>query len=143
MKTAHLQRLETGPEGTFGALSLDGILLVTGELPWADNAPGVSRIPVGRYALKWLHSPKFGRHVYHLQDVPGRTVIEVHPGNFCAAPPLKSNTDGCILLGIRRGILDGQAAVMESRDAVTEFEAYLAGENAEIVITETYEGGDL
>lgn len=141
MKTAHLQRLETGDNGTFGSLSLDGLIFVTGELPDMDNAPGESCVPAGKYPCKWQHSPKFRRNVYHLQDVLGRSVIEIHSGNWCGnrANGLRSDVDGCILLGGRRGVVDGQPGVVESRDAVAEFEAYLAGEDFEIEIVNAYQ----
>jgi hypothetical protein len=53
-----------------------------------------TRIPVGTYSLKRHYSTKFKRTVFLLKDVPGRSSIEIHPGNF------KADSQGCILVGI-------------------------------------------
>lgn len=138
MKHATLKRISTSDEGTFGLLTLDGLIFTSGELPERDNRPGESCIPPGVYQCKWLPSPKFSRNVYHVQDVPGRTVIEIHSGNYCGAKPLRSDVDGCILLGTKREVLNGQMAVVESRKAVQEFEDYAAGDDIELTVAEDY-----
>lgn len=62
------------------------------ELPWKDNKPRVSCIPEGTYkAIKHI-SPKFNKSFW-LQNVPGRSEILVHPGNYT------SQILGCILPG--------------------------------------------
>jgi hypothetical protein len=62
------------------------------ELPWLDNAPYISCIPVGIYDVKKRWSPRFGFH-FHILDVEGRTWILMHAGNFF------KNTKGCTLVG--------------------------------------------
>jgi len=65
------------------------------ELPWLNNQPSRSCIPEGRYALQKRWSPK---HKWHLlvKDVPGRSLILLHPANNaqkelkgCIAPVTK------------------------------------------------------
>jgi len=78
------------------------------ELPWKDNHKSSSCIPEGRYELKKRYSPKFQWHL-HVQDVPGRSVILIHPANN-AMKELK----GCIapvttLTGQGKGLLSKSA----------------------------------
>lgn len=79
------------PEGVNGDL-FNGAELIcyTIELPFKDNQLGISCIPEGRYELKKRYSAKYQWHL-HLQDVPGRSLILIHPANV-AAKELK----GCI-----------------------------------------------
>lgn len=72
---------------------------VTLELPWRDNAPQVSCIPEGTYAVVSRQSEKFDWH-YHVLDVPGREWILFHPGNYTR------ELRGCILPGTRFKHLD-------------------------------------
>lgn len=62
------------------------------ELPWKDNITSVSCIPAGTYDTTFYDSPAHGK-VLLLQDVPGRTYVEIHSGNYT------DQTEGCILLG--------------------------------------------
>jgi hypothetical protein len=50
-------------------------------------------IPPGRYRVTLFQSPRFGRRVPLLHDVPDRSAIEMHPGN------LPRDTRGCIIVG--------------------------------------------
>lgn len=50
-------------------------------------------IPLGRYKIGIHDSPHFGRQMPELLDVPGRSDILVHWGNY------PHNSDGCILVG--------------------------------------------
>ena len=68
-------------EGTNGKIYLLGQLICYSiELPWKNNAAGISCIPEGSYAAIKRYSPKFKRHL-HLTDVPDREMILVHPAN--------------------------------------------------------------
>lgn len=93
-----LTRIDYGAKGTYGFLSIEGEppRFVTLELPWKDNQRQVSCIPKGTYQLKRKYSPRFQR-VWEVKDVPGRSDILIHRGNFI------HEIQGCILLG--RGIL--------------------------------------
>lgn len=52
------------------------------ELPDLDNAPNVSCIPDGNYTAQKRISPSKGYEVMEYLDVPGRTYIQIHPGNY-------------------------------------------------------------
>jgi len=62
------------------------------ELPWLDNRVEVSCVPERVYTVQKHISPKFGE-CFHVLDVPGRTDILIHKGNY------KKDTKGCILPG--------------------------------------------
>lgn len=136
---ARLTRLETSDEGTFGILTYTFGHLFTGELPWRGNAKGESCIPTGTYNVLMRVSPRFGR-CYHIEAVPERTNILLHNGNWCGDDHLgfKTHVDGCILLGLSRGSLEGQHAVFSSRRARHKFEAEMGGKPFELEIVEQY-----
>lgn len=118
----HLCRYESSDHGTFGWIRIDGRYFHTLELPWIGNKPNVSCIPIGEYECEIYPSSKFG-NVYLVKDVPGRSGVLVHQGNFGGnkLKGLKSNIEGCILLGKSRGVISGQKCVLNSRIAVKEF----------------------
>jgi hypothetical protein len=64
-------------------------------------------IPTGTYPIHLEFSPRFQMMTPHLSNVPGRTMIEIHPGNTM------KNTEGCILVGMDKTT----DAVLESRRA--------------------------
>lgn len=118
----NLQR-ETGTDqGTFGKLSGEGLNLHTLELPWRENQSKYSCIPPGEYLCTPCNSPRF-REVYEVRNVPGRTHILIHSGNFAGdtTKGLRSDVEGCILLGLSRGKLYNQDAVLQSKDAMMRF----------------------
>jgi hypothetical protein len=53
-------------------------------------------IPTGRYRVRRTWSPKYGRLMMLVEDVPGFSGIRVHPGND------ELDTAGCLLPGISR-----------------------------------------
>lgn len=65
-------------------------------------------IPRGTYKVSITHSPRFGRELPLLHDVPGFAGIRIHPGNTDA------DTSGCILVGRVRA---GEDLIAESRKA--------------------------
>jgi len=69
------------------------LILKSLELPWRDNNVRVSCIPDGTYKVIQHTSPKFGWCLW-LQDVPGRSEILIHQGNYTR------QIHGCILPGI-------------------------------------------
>jgi hypothetical protein len=91
---------------TLGSLYVDDVrLFETLEDPIRER-PGVpvaswkvkgqTAIPAGRYRVTLRHSPRFGRVLPWIQDVPGFEWILIHAGN------LSVDTEGCILVGLDR-----------------------------------------
>jgi hypothetical protein len=97
------------PEGVQGQLERNGELICyTIELPWLENQRRISCIPEGKYVLLKRFSLKYGWH-FHLQTVPGRDYILIHPANDakkelmgCIAPVMKHS-------GIGKGIYSRKA----------------------------------
>ena len=118
-----------GVAPTFGRLEdEEGVqVCVTLELPWRDDAHEVSCIPAGEYPAHRFLSPKRGYEVFMLDDVPGRSAIELHIGNTV------HDTDGCILLGTAHGLVNGQQGITGSGDAFRKFMALCAGEQNIVV----------
>jgi hypothetical protein len=85
------------PQQTEGILYvLDGNKTVfsckTLELPWRDNQRRISCVPDGTYKVVRRSSAKYKNH-FHLLDVPNRSLILIHQGNY------NHQTMGCILVG--------------------------------------------
>ena len=112
-----LKRTDTGREGTFGEIWIDGEpFCFTAELPWRGNKPFVSCIPTGTYVFSRHQSPKFG-DCCQVVKVEGRSSILLHRGNFAGREPLKSDVQGCVVVGERIGRIAGQKAVISSSSA--------------------------
>jgi hypothetical protein len=127
MKEAVLVRESSTDQGTYGVLSCAGVTFHTLELPWRDNKRQRSCIPVGEYVCQRVNSPRFGR-VFHVNNVPGRSAILIHSGNFAGDVDMgyASHVQGCILLGMARGKMrdlsgSPQRAVLLSKPAVRKF----------------------
>lgn len=135
MRRATLTRDPSTDEGTFGTLQLDGQTLHSIELPWRDNKPRESCIPVGLYRCEIVQSPKFGR-VYGLRDVPGRSNILIHAANWAGdtSKGYRSDLLGCIAPCMVFGQLNGQMAGLQSRVALAELMAWAGGELFELEI---------
>jgi len=117
-----LFRFPSTDDGTFGVFILpDGVICNTIELPWRDNQPDISCIPCGEYECEMVNSPSKG-NVYQVKDVPDRTHILIHSGNFAGDKAKGKRTDlqGCISPGMRMGFLDGQQVVLASRIAINK-----------------------
>jgi hypothetical protein len=134
--TAEIVREPSTCDGTFGLFTLTGakadvspLVLHSLELPWKDNARNVSCIPVGEYDCAHMYSPRFLRRLYRVLEVPGRDGILFHSGNVAGDKSigLRSEVEGCILLGLSVGALHGQRAVLSSAEAVRRLEGALGG----------------
>ena len=55
-------------------------------------------IPTGTYDVTSYPSPRNGRNVPLLNNVPGFAYVEIHEGNF------PKDTDGCLLLGVNQDV---------------------------------------
>src|SRR5262245_1146231 len=103
------------PEGTNGELfHLGELVCYTIELPWRKNERGRSCIPEGRYRLKRRYSERYGYHLL-VQEVPGRSLILVHPANDAA-----KELQGCLAPVSR---LTGAGKGIESRAAFRKLTA--------------------
>ena len=106
------------------------------ELPYLENHKDISCIPEGEYKCDRVTSKKFGI-CYLLNDVPSRSGILFHAGNFASERILleraimrnvrKVDTLGCILVGLRHYDLNGDGAldVADSQRAMNALRAIL------------------
>lgn len=127
MKTAVLTREPSTDQGTLGKFTIDGVTFQSLELPWRENRRQRSCIPAGDYICRLVKSPRFGR-VFHVTNVPGRSAVLIHSGNFAGDVELgyQSHVEGCVLLGERRGKIQNisgspQKAVLLSKPAIRQF----------------------
>lgn len=84
-------------EQTIGELFVDGVeFCKTLELKWLNNERCASCIPEGSYHVvkRTAHENRKYNH-FHVTNVPGRTYILIHIGNY------KTDSLGCILVGDR------------------------------------------
>lgn len=141
IKTAYLTRLETSSAGTFGKISIGKITLFTGELPWKNNRQEISCIPEGTYKCSFTYSEKFNCKRYEVQGVYGRNGIRIHPANLMGdrSCNLLCELDGCIALGYVVGQVNGQKAILRSKNAVTLFEQFLDGKDFTLVINSVFD----
>jgi len=115
IERAEMIRLESGDDGTFGVMRINGkVMWVTLEPPQRGNARDISCIPAGEYVCRKIESPAFGE-TFEIEGVPGRSHILFHAGN------VSGDTRGCVLLGQSFGALRGARGVLRSRAAVREF----------------------
>ena len=119
-----LDRQETSANATRGVLTISGkagswyVLEPAG--PDSTEEGSDQRIPAGNYRVAPYSSPKYP-NVFELKDVPGRTYILIHPGNF------HSNTEGCLMPGKVKMMDGADLAVGSSRDAFKEIKDHLSG----------------
>lgn len=117
-----LLRLVNSDTGSEGVILFHGKSLLTLELPWRNNAVGLSCIPEGAYTVKWWKSPSKG-WCYRVYGVPNRNYILIHSATFAGDHTKGLRTDllGCIALGQQRGTYKGQRGIFISRPAVRFF----------------------
>lgn len=108
--------------GRFILLNEDGDMVFQAaslELPWNANMRSVSCIPTGSYSVTKVNSPKFGTGTFIINNVPNRSSILIHPGNFTR------QIEGCILLGSNFNDIDcdGITDVVNSKVAVEKLKS--------------------
>ncbi|MDL2306632.1 DUF5675 family protein [Desulfovibrio sp. OttesenSCG-928-C06] len=123
-----LTRAASSDHGTAGFLSgLGGFKIATLELPWRDNRQYFSCIPAGDYLCRPYSSPHRAdgrpgkyQNVYQVLDVPGRSAILIHAGNWAGDVKLGYKTDvqGCILVGTRHMYPSGKGQLMLSESRI-------------------------
>lgn len=116
-----LTRTSESHNGTWGKLvckeaDLD---LHTLERMWVGNKNSVSCIPAGRYLVQATQSPRFGRIMYLVQAVAGRSGIRFHSANW------PEQLEGCIALGTATTLTAKGKMLLNSRIAVTRLETQL------------------
>jgi hypothetical protein len=137
MEILTLSRGASTDEGTSGELTGFGLSLFTLELPWRGNSHRISCIPSGQYLCRFCFSPAFRKDLYRLDDVPGRSGVLIHAGNWAGDVGLGliSNSQGCILLGKAVGRASGQFAVLNSAAAIRLFHESMNGTDFTLHIT--------
>jgi hypothetical protein len=126
-----ISRESTGDDGTQGQLVATGganeFSCCTLELPWRDNAQGISCIPQGEYDCEFNWSNGLRRMCYLLYGVDRRSGVRIHSGNFAGdkSKGLKTHIQGCILLGSSIGSIAGQLAILNSVTTVREFQDFM------------------
>lgn len=76
---------------------------------------GETAIPYGTYNIGIRYSPRFGPNMLWVKNVPGFEYILIHTGNT------DDDTEGCLILGMRIGQLNGKRAVLDSKAAYNKF----------------------
>lgn len=100
--------------------------MVTLELPWKGNQRRISCIPDGEYSCQITKGRKtsggmFVPTTYEVLNVPDRSGILFHVGNTA------SDSEGCILIGEKFGVLTGKPAILESRGGFQKLLGLLLG----------------
>lgn len=106
-----LIRTAKNPTETIGELYVDNVFecytledVVRNE----DNkVAGDTAIPFGVYNISITYSPRFGRYLPLLLNVPNFTGVRIHTGNT------HNDTEGCILVGTTKGV----HSIVDSRKA--------------------------
>lgn len=91
------------------------------ELPDLNNAQNISCIPKGTYTVKWTFSPRFLKYTYEVQNVPNRSGIRIHAGNYY------KDFNGCIGLGSSVSDINGDKIddITNSKVTIEKFEKLL------------------
>lgn len=120
------------PDCTLGRLSCGDLHCFTLELPWHSNSRTISCIPAGPYKATKYESPKHGT-VLLLHDVPNRSYVEIHAGNFTR------QIEGCILVGDGIKYLDSDAIpdVTNSRNTLAKLLELIPEEGVEVEVKRT------
>ena len=113
-----ITRISSEDYGIFGKLVVEG-----GPVGIVTLENHCLAIPAGVYTLSWHASPHLnGLVVPMLNDVPGRSYILIHNGNY------ETSSEGCILVGMCR---DG-SAVDSSTEALNLVISYLKDVDPEL-----------
>ncbi len=84
---------------------------------------GETAIPRGTYDVIIDFSPKYQKPMPHILNVPQYEGVRIHPGNF------PKDTEGCILLGLSRGIDRVNSSVLAFQRLLAKLDAaYDSGE---------------
>lgn len=137
-RVVRVRRGPSTPDGVFSDLETDnGYRCVVVEKPDVPgNQPDADCIPDGRYLGRWRWSPKHAANLYHVDDVPGRSDVEIHAANVheqllgCLAP-------GLMIVVFHAGTLHGglptrdMRGVTSSGAALADFHKAMRGPDGE------------
>lgn len=139
VRNALILRAASTPEGTFGTWKSDsGFQCVSLEKPWLDNETDKSCVPLGKYFCLWQPSSKHQCNLYHLQNVPDRTAVEIHSANMasqlqgCIAPGMAIATFKADVISLGVPYVDTKG-VSASKDALYALEKDMRDEKGEQV----------
>lgn len=124
-----IRRAWADSRATLGMLTIKGVQhdpIFTLENPQRETSID-SRIPGGFYRCEPFNGAKY-KDVYEIKDVPGRTNILFHWGNF------EKDTLGCILIGNQAGIISGMPAVLNSVVTFQEFRKIIGKKSFDLTI---------
>lgn len=130
MKTVIVKRETYESKQATGTLTVEGFTCKTLERPDLNNQRNISCIPKGEYICKYTFSPKFMKYTYEVQNVPNRSSIRIHSGNYFF------DIQGCILLGSALSDInkDGSKDVINSRITVNKLEQLLGKKDFKLII---------
>ena len=137
MQTITLKRGPSAVTGTPGLLTVNGTTFHTLELGWYNNIQDYSCIPPSSYQCNPYHWDKFNLDVFELQNVPDRVACLIHMGNWAGdtrqtdpttGNPYRSDVEGCIILGLTAGVIEGQLGIGESVIALKQFMGMMGSE---------------
>ena len=136
-----IQRESNGQsdKGLLGTLSMAGaeweFKCLTLELPDRGNQPNISCIPAGTYSAHRRQGSKGNR--WYLHDVEDRSGIMIHAGNWAGdkSAGFKSDTRGCILIGLGHIMRDAQIMLTQSSAAIAAFEAICSQVDTSLSVT--------
>ena len=118
-----LTRVHVGPEGAFGTLSPLGkppfVLTIERTYPATADSWTV-KVPPGTYScVRGIHQLKNGPpfSTFEITGVSGHSNILFHTGNT------ELDSEGCVLLGLTFGAINGERGVLQSKSAFVLFMA--------------------
>lgn len=134
-----LKRFEYGPNYTIGRLyNIDTNLCYILEPCFREKqgqpvtlwkVRGETAIPTGTYKVIITHSPRFGRDLPLLVDVPGFEDIRIHSGNT------DKDTEGCLLAGTAWSGTDWVSGSKDALDKVFPLIQTAISNGEEVTIT--------
>lgn len=130
-QTLTLKRTSDDGKRTIGTMVVGNTTLFTLEEPWKDNANGISCVPPGTYPVVphgWHGEPVKFKQAYRLTNTGPRVAILIHSGNTT------DDIEGCILVGMSKGKLNGKDAVLRSRDALNLLRGFMGDKPFTLVI---------
>ena len=127
-----LQRISDNGLRTRGLIKIGLSTLYTIEEPWKDNQVGKSCVPPGTYNVVphgWEPGTKLHqKRAYRLLNTEPRSGILIHSGNTVR------DIEGCIIVGMKPGTLNGLDAVLQSVAAMDLLRGFMARDPFQLVI---------